>query len=602
MKKAYWLLISLILAILLVVSCTTQTSTSTNNQPATSTSTTAPALSTTTTISKPTTSQPPSPATTSAPPVTRANWWDKFGQPKYGGTMNVRLFSFPGSFDTSNFSNLASFWIEPLFYHDWTLDRSTFSFKLGWTPDTYWKGQIAESWEMQDAQTTIIHIRKGVLWQNLPPLNGREFTADDVVYHFDRLLGTGSGFTKPLAPYAQLTTGFDRVTAKDKYTVIVKFKNPSAITNLWSTLEPIIQAFEAKESVDMYTNTSDSKRAIGTGPFMLKEYVSGSSFSLVKNPNYWGNDERNPQNRLPYVDSLALLNIPDTATALAAIRTAKIDMMTDITWQDAKNLARTNPEILQSTIPSPGYTLEMRNDLAPFNDIRVRKALQMTIDIPSISKGYFEGTESAAPVGFISPDYTGFATPYEQWTQTLKDEYSFNLNKARQLMTEAGYPNGFKTNIIAPNNFDLNLLQILKAQLNEIRVDMEIRTMDFPAANAFFRSFKHDGMVYFRGGSTSAPLVTITNWTAAKNRWTLHKDPAFDAIAQNFMNSATVADAQKYAVEANLYFLQKHWVLEGFPGVSTYNLYQPYLKGYSGEAIGVSGSPFYWARLWLDKK
>jgi len=84
---------------------------------------------------------------------------------------------------------------------------------------------------------------------------------------------------------------------------------------------------ENPEAVKMWGDVNDWHHAIGTGPFILKDFVSGSAATLVSNPNYWGYDERYPQNKLPYIDTLKVLIIPDQATALAALRTGKVDVI-----------------------------------------------------------------------------------------------------------------------------------------------------------------------------------------------------------------------------------------------------------------------------------
>jgi len=112
---------------------------------------------------------------------------------------------------------------------DWALDRNTWAYNTGFTPVAYMKGALAESWEQPDPSTVILHIRKGVHWQNMPPVNGREFTAQDVKYSFDRALATGSGFTEPNPFIAGSYTNIASLTATDQYTVQVKMKQPGVI-------------------------------------------------------------------------------------------------------------------------------------------------------------------------------------------------------------------------------------------------------------------------------------------------------------------------------------------------------------------------------------
>ena len=131
----------------------------------------------------------------------------------------------------------------------------------------------------------------------------------------------------------------------------------------------------------------------------MQDFVSASSATLVKNPNYWGYDERYPKNKLPYEDSLTYLIIPDNATALAGLRTGKIDFIEQIPFQHAQSIQKTNPEILQTTIAmTTAITVDPRNDVKPFNDIRVRKAMQMAIDLPTIAKTYYGGTVRILPL------------------------------------------------------------------------------------------------------------------------------------------------------------------------------------------------------------
>ena len=132
-------------------------------------------------------------------------------------------------------------------------------------------------------------LRKGIHWQNIPPVNGREFTSDDVAYHYHRLYGGGHGFTQrgPGAHYQ--FTPLESVTVIDKYTVAFKWKAANAeiirdAMQAWGSLASI----EAHEAVEKWGSLDDWHHAIGTGPFILKDFVPGSSATLIKNPNYWG--------------------------------------------------------------------------------------------------------------------------------------------------------------------------------------------------------------------------------------------------------------------------------------------------------------------------
>ena len=98
------------------------------------------------------------------------------------------------------------------------------------------------------------------------------------------------------------------------------------------------------EVVDEYGNLRDWRNSCGTGPFMLVDYIKGSSWTVERNPNYWGNDPIHPENKLPYLDSVKCLIIPDTSTMMAALRTAKIDQL-EVGWEEAGSLMKSNPEL-----------------------------------------------------------------------------------------------------------------------------------------------------------------------------------------------------------------------------------------------------------------
>ncbi len=100
----------------------------------------------------------------------------------------------------------------------------------------------------------------------------------------------------------------------------------------------------AREAVEKWGDVNDWRHQIGTGPFMLKDYVSGSSITTIRNPNYYRFDYKYPENRLPYLDRVKLLTIPDLATTLAALRTGKIDLVEDLSWEQAASLKKADPQ------------------------------------------------------------------------------------------------------------------------------------------------------------------------------------------------------------------------------------------------------------------
>jgi peptide/nickel transport system substrate-binding protein len=559
-------------------------------------------------VATPTQTSTQAPTTTPTPtPTKEAKWWDKFGEPQYGGTITYRYGSFGPTWDTTTFvGSEFECYFECLWTADWALDRNIWSFQGGFVPAEYYTGQLAESWEWTDPQTITIHIRKGVHWQDKPPVNGREFTAYDVQKHYDRMMGTGSGYTEPLPMYIPWMDTWEKVTATDDYTVVFKFKHPSAMGFSKLTFPIPLNRIEAPEAVAAEGGAlKDWRKAVGTGPWMLTDYVEGTSITFSRNPNYWGHDLRHPENQVPYADEFKVLIIPDLATAMAAFRTGKIDVlggeeMLAVPWEQAQSLKKTNPELVMKSMPAAGGGVMGRLDKKPFTDIRVRKALQMAIDIPSIAKNYYHGEVEGIPAGIFHQSMKGYCFAYEDWPQELKDEYSYNPTRAKELLAEAGYPNGFDTNVLASVSDDLNILQVFKDYFKDIGVNMEIKVVDQPTYMAMGSSGKHDQMISGSGGGRMEIWGYADYKSISKGRnFIMANDPAFDQLADNLEAASDSAELRKWAVEVDKYIISQHWFITTCAGVG-YTLWQPYLKGYSGEFLHSTVEQIF-KGCWIDQ-
>jgi peptide/nickel transport system substrate-binding protein len=548
-----------------------------------------------------------------------SNWWDKLAKPQYGGEMSFRTTRNIVNWDpyfAELLPQIYTAWMEKLTAEDWTFDPAAFDYKIV-TPGEYMTGHLAESWEFTEPGTIVFHLRKGIHWQDIPPVNGREFTADDVVFHFHRLYGLGSGFTKP-APFHAKITMFNEltsVTAADKHTIVFKWKthNQEFIKEALVAYYSPTAAIEALEAVKKWGNLNDWHHAIGTGPFILQDFVSGDSATMIKNPNYWGYDERYPQNKLPYVDKFKIVVIPDDDAALAAMRSGKIDIMDEVSLQQAQAIQKTNPEILRIPVPTgTTNTIDPRNDKPPFNDIRVRKAMQMAIDLPTIASTYYHGTVEPYPSSLTSRYLKGWGLPYEEWPRDLKDEYAYNPTAARKLLADAGYPNGFKTHIVADAMWDLDILPIIKAYFADVGIDMEIRIMDAAAWNDFVRlGRKHDQLAYGAGtlGRTHVPFMQLHRFQTGDliSNSLMVSDPVFDAFYHKALEATGTGEVKQILRDANEHVARQHYCVSLLT-TNTFSLCQPWVKGYSGQfgaTCGHMGSPqrlfFFPARFWIDQ-
>jgi peptide/nickel transport system substrate-binding protein len=543
-------------------------------------------------------------------PAGTGNWWDKLGVPEYGGSFTISG-RIPPTVDTYNAVNygVAGFF-DMLFIWDWTVNPETqYAFKTFVVPIKYCRGMLVDTWEWTDAQTLILNIRHDVYYQNKPPANGRKFTAHDIQYHYDRNMGTGSGFTE-----ADINQGMfyfmraiKKVTALDDYTVEVKYNLPSLLNNWLALATPGPQnEIENRETVEQHGPiVTDWEYAVGTGPFILADYLPGSTMTLEKNPNYWGHDERYPENQIPYVDKVKVLEIVDASTQMAAMRTAKIDYMGGVSWERAAELEKSNPKLLKAEMPTNAYAFELRVDNPPFTDIRVRKALNLAIDRETIAETYYNGTVDGNACGFLSPYTKGYCYDYKDWSQELKDEYSYNPEKAKELLTEAGYPNGFTTNVVAASGGESeDLLQILKAYFADINVDMELRLMEAGNFMNFVTTGQQDQMVFRNWWGMFAPVdIPMGVFKTPDPGRPITRgvsDPRYDALYEEWTAVSDEEEAMRISRECQKMVQEEHWSTVLFPLIN-YNIWQPYLKGYSGQLIFIFQQYWMWPRFWMDQ-
>ena len=161
---------------------------------------------------------------------TTEKWWEKLGKPQYGGELTYRLNRKIVNLDPYygvHLTQIHTAWMEKLFVDDWTLNPEIFDYVRNLRPNEYVKGHLAESYEFKDPKTFVVHLRKGIHWQDIPPANGRELVAEDIAFHFNRMYGLGNGYTEPspartgVAAFKELAS----ITCPDKYTVVFNWKS-----------------------------------------------------------------------------------------------------------------------------------------------------------------------------------------------------------------------------------------------------------------------------------------------------------------------------------------------------------------------------------------
>ncbi|MSP77969.1 MAG: hypothetical protein EXR67_00140 [Dehalococcoidia bacterium] len=378
-------------------------------------------------------------------------------------------------------------------------------------------------WEQPDPLTFNLTVRKGALWPAVAPMTrtDREVTAEDIAWFLD--ITKKEGIIRDNLALAQ------SFTAVDRYTVRVKMSAPQAefihnLTNLSMGTFPK-ECYDEKGCL--------GGKQISPAPFLLKESVAQQRTVYEKNPEFW-------MKGLPYLDRIVALAITDTGAQKAALSTGQIDMVGFQGVGEAALLTKQTPgarmqteAILQGTQSlEPKYT-------GPFADVRVRRAMAMAMDhktIWSAAEG-FNWFPTITPRHLFGP--VGPNAPYAfqiSLENQVSEWYKFNPAKAKALLAEAGYANGFKTEMTTSTcsgaNYDM--LLVLQANwLKYLNVDASMKCIDAAAYTVALNGNKWgDGILYVRQQSLTlcgcVDLAMARMVTGATVNFQKMSDPVID--------------------------------------------------------------------------
>ena len=325
---------------------------------------------------------------------------------------------------------------------------------------------LAEKWDISaDGLTYTFHLRKDVKFSDGTPVKG-----EDWVFSLKRERDTKS------SPWKFALEAVKDVTAPDDNTVVITLTQPwgpiladLAMFNV--TVTP--KAYFEKVGLEGY-----SQKPIGTGPFMISEWKKGEYILFKKNPNYW-------QKGLPKADEIKIVTVPDDNTRIMQLQAGTIDIATFVPWNRMKELAA-DPKLTAVGYPSTETRYGVLNTTkAPFNNVKVRQALNYATDKDSMIKTILFGYGEKA-VSFM-PKSGSF------WNDQLKG-YPYDVEKAKALLKEAGYPDGFKTDIIVAsgNTVAQQMATVLKEQWSKVGITVNINMMEAATATTKFKAFQYD--------------------------------------------------------------------------------------------------------------
>jgi len=531
-------------------------------------------------------------------------------KPKYGGSLKLVQGASITNFDdgVSPYSSSGALTQrktnDEILEGDWTLgpsgtEETDFYLTASQFFPQYQTGGLAETWEIPDKETLILHVRKGVNFHDKPPANGRELVADDIVYSITR------AWIEPRKNYHQVSFPPDQrplsVTALDKYTVEIKC-SPGMVGTIMCAVCHHLSIIPQEVGAGDLNNWRD---AIGTGPFILVDYIADSSASFIRNPNYWMKDPLLPENTLPYIDSFKYLIITDASTRLTALRTGKIDQMMYIAAEDAQSVLNYTSDIkwTKKLQIHPNNCIWFNTTTAPFDDIRVRRALAMAVNQQEIADTYYLG--DAIIFQIPVPPFKGYEdifVPLDELPESSQELYQYLPDKAKQLLAEAGYPNGFKTNIVC-YNIHSDLLAIVKAYWSQIGVDLELDVKEYAV---YISTTLGKGFTDLAAGySVNANPFRMHNYRVASlYNYARLDDPRINEVYAKMGYSANLEEWGRNSADYKTivpYIVEQCWSIE-LPTPNTYTMWWPWVKAYHGEYCVGFEDYHDWARyIWIDQ-
>jgi peptide/nickel transport system substrate-binding protein len=535
-------------------------------------------------------------------------------KPEYGGVLNMAMVTDPTGFDdaiqphyTCQSLKLTN---EELWTGDWTKGRAGGhgSAQCDWFNGgainrlEYDTGALAESWEIPEKGTIIFHIREGVHWQNKAPVSGRELTVDDIVFSLNRQCTLPTAYMKRTYPQAAASM---QVSAPDEHTVMIKCE-PQYFGDIITMID--YMEIYPREAVEQFGNMNDWENSIGTGAFILTDYMPGSLLTFERNPDYWGEDPIGPGsgNQLPYIDGLKLFIMPDESTALAAFRTGKLDILsTD--WELAQEFLKM-PELnhVRYFDDYGQAAIYMRTDKpdSPFADKRVRQALYMAIDKQQIIDQYYGGEALMLkwPIMYFK-EYAGAYVPLEELPASVQELYSYNPDKAKQLLKDAGYPDGFKATIICYNQRAYtDVLTMVKAMWAKVGVDLEIQPKDFASFTGILVRRAYDDMLFGYYAGVGACFKGINYTGTGMYNGSYIDDPVLNNAREEMLGAyPDEAKADQIHRELMSYLLEQAYVIT-LPAGPAYRFWWPWVKNYSGEAsLGYYNLYNFSKYVWIDQ-
>ncbi len=460
-----------------------------------------------------------------------------------GGTLNaaaekkeitVAFSSFAPSLDVQvQFAmpsySMCRYIYDPLVYFDWDMNI---------------KPWLAERWEKLDDLTWKFYLRKGVTFHN-----GEPFNAQAVKYTMERYLDPTLK-----SPQKKLYKFTKNVEIVDDYTVLVHTEFPMRpLLNFWA-IQGVIPPKAGKSYEKFGLNP------VGTGPYKFVEYRPNDRVVVAANPNYWG--------AKPKFEKITYRLLRESSTRVAALLAGEVDLIANVPLESIAKIEK-NPNTVVKAVPSHRfhYLAFHQKKFEPFKDKRVRQAFYYGIDRESLCKYIFGGmaTVAEAPIG------TGVSYSHPGLPQ-----YNYNPQKAKKLLAEAGYADGFKITIGTPNGRylkDVDVATAIAGQLRKIGITAEVAPTDWGVFRAERGKGKKSKFDLWLGawGNINGDSDWAVRWLNHSPTLHGHTDPAIDELIDKGRVSLDAKEAK------DVYFKLQEIIWTDAPVIYLYR--QPSIYG-----------------------
>jgi peptide/nickel transport system substrate-binding protein len=424
----------------------------------------------------------------------------------------------------------------------------------------------------------------------------RELTASDVAFCIQRCYSS-PGFGTNTFPTIDSA---DSIKATDKYIVVITTSgyDPNWETSIGTQI-PIYAPEWANAGINDWNN------AVGSGPFMYQDYVQGAVMNYVKNPVYWGKTTiGGKEYQEPFIDKLAYPIIADESTRMAALRTGKLDWIFPVTYFYVDSLKKSTPQLTSVKFLTPSVDrIIFNNTNKYFKDENVRRALMVGTDMATIVQSvYGEGELNSFP---IMNGYPGIWTPLDQMPASTQVLFTYDPVKAKQMLADAGYANGFDVSIIVPS-YSLQQqddASLVKDEWSKLGINVTVKVVDIMVLiEAMEQTGDYD--IILTSSGDSAGLSVFGTQVSKPNPpygFARYSDPNYDQQYLKAYNATDVTQQNAILKALALYYLDQAPQIP-LGAAYMYNFYWPWVKNYHGEInTGSFQQDGLLATLWIDQ-